>query len=257
MAREILKKVVVINKKEGETPLEGILRFKRGHPKYRNLPMTYAGRLDPMAEGVLLLLVGEECKKKGKYQELPKTYEIEVLFGAKTDTYDVLGETKGQKSDIKNEIQKLELQKILKTFVGKFRQEYPAFSSKAVGGQQLFILARSGKLPKKMPSRIVEIFSIKTGAIKKISAKKLLADIIKRISKVKGDFRQKNIVKKWKNFLAKKNGREKKVFSLLSLKVSCGSGTYMRSLAHKLGDKIKIPALAYRIKRTRVGKYKI
>jgi len=54
-------------------------------------PLTYAGRLDPMAEGVLIILVGDECKKKQKYLGLDKEYEIEVLFGLETDTQDILG----------------------------------------------------------------------------------------------------------------------------------------------------------------------
>ena len=58
-----MKKILKLYKKEGETPLEAIERFRRKNPEYRNEKMTYAGRLDPMAEGVLLVLAGNECKK--------------------------------------------------------------------------------------------------------------------------------------------------------------------------------------------------
>ena len=56
----------VINyyKKYGQTPLEAIREIKQNNADLRNLAMTYAGRLDPLAEGVLLILVGEECNKK-------------------------------------------------------------------------------------------------------------------------------------------------------------------------------------------------
>ena len=53
--------------------------------------MTYAGRLDPMASGVLLVLAGEETKNKDKYLGLDKEYDFEILFGFATDTYDILG----------------------------------------------------------------------------------------------------------------------------------------------------------------------
>ncbi|MEY2671815.1 MAG: tRNA pseudouridine synthase tRNA pseudouridine55 synthase, partial [Candidatus Parcubacteria bacterium] len=51
------------------------------HPEWKNLPMTYAGRLDPVAEGLLLVLVGDDCKEKDKYLDLNKEYELSILFG--------------------------------------------------------------------------------------------------------------------------------------------------------------------------------
>ena len=72
-------------KEKGETPLECIER----HQLHR--PYTYAGRLDPMAEGVLLVLEGEECKDRERYLSKDKTYEYECIVGIKTDTSDALG----------------------------------------------------------------------------------------------------------------------------------------------------------------------
>lgn len=80
-------------KKVGETPLECLGRWVKQNPKYENMKMTYAGRLDPMAEGELLVLVGEECYEKEKYLGLDKEYEFDILFGFGTDTYDILGLT--------------------------------------------------------------------------------------------------------------------------------------------------------------------
>jgi len=52
---------------------------------------AYAGRLDPMAHGVLVLLVGEENKKREKYEKFVKEYLFQCIFGVATDTYDILG----------------------------------------------------------------------------------------------------------------------------------------------------------------------
>ena len=49
------------------------------------------GRLDPLAEGVLLILIGDECKNKEKYLGLDKEYEVAIIFGISTDTGDALG----------------------------------------------------------------------------------------------------------------------------------------------------------------------
>ena len=58
--------IILINKKEGETPLEALQYFRSRNKIYKEAKMTYAGRLDPMAKGLLLVLVGEETKKKAR-----------------------------------------------------------------------------------------------------------------------------------------------------------------------------------------------
>ena len=71
----MLEKVINIYKPQGWTPLRTIVELKKLNKKYKDATISYAGRLDPMAEGVLLLLVGEENKKRKKYQDLTKVYE--------------------------------------------------------------------------------------------------------------------------------------------------------------------------------------
>ena len=68
--QKILKPFILLNKAIGETPLELILKFKRKNPEYENEKIAYAGRLDPMADGLLLLLLGEENKKRKSYEDL-------------------------------------------------------------------------------------------------------------------------------------------------------------------------------------------
>ncbi len=71
-----LNKILVLNKKEGETPLEALEIFRKKNKEYMGVKMTYAGRLDPMASGLLLILAGEEAKNKEKYLILGKEYEF-------------------------------------------------------------------------------------------------------------------------------------------------------------------------------------
>jgi tRNA pseudouridine55 synthase len=240
--------VLILNKKRGETPLGCLNRFKKDNPKYENDKMTYAGRLDPLASGLLLVLVGEECKNKDKYLGLDKEYEVDVLFGFSTDTYDVLGlvkDTSSQSiSDIKN---------ILPTFVGKFSQKYPAFSSKTVGGEPLFALTKSGGISEEeIPTKDVEIKNIELINEKTISKSDLDFFIKDSVALVSGDFRQGEIIESWNKTL---NNIKQEQFKIISIKVSCTSGTYMRSLANEIGIKIGIPALALNIRRNRVGEY--
>ena len=83
--------IILINKPISLTPLQAIRRLQSLHPELEGEKIGYAGRLDPMAEGLLLLLVSDENKKRKEYERLPKTYEFEVLLGIETDSYDVLG----------------------------------------------------------------------------------------------------------------------------------------------------------------------
>jgi len=215
-----------------------------------------------MAEGVLLVLTGDECKKKEEYLGLDKEYEVEVLFGFSTDTYDILG--KLQKIDANIQMHtddKTLILNILKTFVGKFEQEYPPYSSKTVNGSSLHAIARSGESIEKMPTKEVEIFSIKYLGNRELFAKKLLSVIKERIVMVNGDFRQEETLNLWKNVLEKSHNNpppySRAGFQIVKIKVSCSSGTYMRSLAHNIGKKLSMPALAFSIVRTSVGVFKI
>ena len=86
-----MKCILNIYKKTGETPLETINRLRADKPEYQNAKITYAGRLDPLAKGALILLAGDAVYEKEKYLKLDKEYEAEILFGFETDTYDILG----------------------------------------------------------------------------------------------------------------------------------------------------------------------
>jgi len=89
----MLDNVVSVYKKYGETPLECLKKLKNRPLK---VPMTYAGRLDPAAEGLIITLFGDQCHKKDEYTSLPKEYTLQILFGFSTDTYDLLGLVKEQ-----------------------------------------------------------------------------------------------------------------------------------------------------------------
>jgi tRNA pseudouridine55 synthase len=216
--------------------------------------MTYAGRLDPMASGMLLILASEETKNKDKYLAQEKEYNFQVLFGFSTDTYDILGKVIFSKNNIlsKKDLEE-KIKNNLKSFIGKSVQKYPIYSSKTVKGKPLFTYARSGE-EVEIPKKEIIIKKLELEKIFKIDNKKLLKNIEKRIKRVKGDFRQEEIMKIWVKRL---HFSEKQSFYIANLKIKCSSGTYVRTIADSLGTNIGIPALAFSIKRTKVGKYKL
>ncbi len=64
--------MILLNKKLGETPYQALERLRASRSDLADVALSYAGRLDPMAEGLLIILVGEECKQKGRCLGLGK-----------------------------------------------------------------------------------------------------------------------------------------------------------------------------------------
>lgn len=247
LGQSSLQPVVTLYKKEGETPLQCLDRFRLESPEYGDAVLSYVGRLDPMAEGVLVVVVGEENKNREKYLGLDKVYEVDVLFGVETDTGDVLGKVQcptlhtDTMSDIVSTI---------KSFVGPFTQKYPDYSSKPVKGKPLFWWAREGRLDEiEIPEKTSEIYDITLLKQYSLSGKEILKQVEERIEKVSGDFRQQEIVDAWKKSFS---SRFEENFLLITIKVSCSSGTYMRTLSEEIAKKLGTTAIAWRIKRTEI-----
>ncbi len=257
-----MTKTATIYKQIGETPLETLEKFRQkmivedpdNKEVWKNTPMTYAGRLDPMAEGLLLILIGDECKNKEKYLGLDKEYEVEIVFGISTDTYDSLGLATATKKP--TALKELILPDLTR-YVGRFTQAYPPFSSKTIGGKQLHELSQESNLPDRMPTKEVEIYSIEyidskyfsqsQKVMGQIKYTELISRIQNMINLVHGDFRQKDILKGWAQM---PNLDE---LPTIRIRVNCSSGTYMRSLAHKIGQDLGVGAFAVSIRRTRIG----
>jgi tRNA pseudouridine55 synthase len=247
-----MAEVIKLYKKVGETPLECLIRFRQDHPQYKDSNMTYLGRLDPMAEGLLLVLVGDTRGKK-QYLDLDKTYEFEILWGFDTDTYDVLGVPDKQSVAGKKIIDRLPT--ALRKIKDKKTQSYPPYSSRTVSGRSLFSWAREGKIDQiEVPTRSIKIFSLEHIHTRLISGEEVLKNIEARVVLVQGDFRQKEILKAWQDLLSDRLAEK---FLISSLMADVSSGTYIRSLAHEMGKMLGGSALAYSIRRTRVGEYRL
>ena len=242
-----MKSVINLYKPVGLTPLQTIEKFKQKHLEYKNKKMSYPGRLDPMAQGVLILLVGDENKKMKSYMGLDKEYRAKILFGFSSDTYDILGLATYKKSNLEER----EIKKQIKQFKGKYLQKLPPYSSYKIKGKSLFYYARNSRLDEiKIPEKRVVIKDVKVNSVYEISSRRLLKEIKAKIGKLKGDFRQEEILRKWKGLLNNSDN-----YFVLDVTISCSSGTYIRAIANDLGESLNVGALLLDLKRTRVGKY--
>lgn len=233
------------------TPLQIVHALRKNLAVEKNVKIGYAGRLDPLASGVLLLMVGDECKNRDSIQGLTKSYQFSILFGIRTDSLDPLGKIVRENFDYSIDSQ--ELDKVLYQFTGNIELKYPLYSSFAIDGVPMHKLARAGVLQTEdRPSKIVEIKSIKLLDLKLISISILSKKFIEEIKNVNGHFDQKNVITWWKSY--SNNNQEVQV---ATIEVEASSGTYVRSLAELIGDMLKIPTIAYDIERHKVGNFNI
>lgn len=242
--------VLSVYKPVGLTPLEALNTLRISRPELQNEVLAYAGRLDPMAEGLILVLVGDECKKRDVYQMLPKSYEVTIVFGITTDTYDPLG-IPTHISQVSLDTVTIHLDSVLSKHVGTHKQQYPPYSSARVQGKPLFHWARTGKLHTiTIPEKKIELTTIKKLSEGTLPASELLLQIQQKIHLVTGDFRQQEILNQWNDQLPKYSS-----FPFVTIQVDSSHGAYMRSLAHDIGAQLGVGAIAFHIKRLSVGEY--
>lgn len=253
-----MRRYAVIDKPIGQTPLQAMEEYRASDASLLRVPLTYAGRLDPMAQGKLLVLLGDECKKRDAYAGLDKEYIFEVLLGFKSDTGDVLGlPVAGTNADVSERA----IEAAARSLTGKHTFPYPAFSSKTVAGKPLFQYALEGTLDSiEMPTTDVRVYSLRYVDKITLSRARLIECILEKIERLKtedgremlgGDFRKEDICKRWWSLQEQKYGS----FTILRFKATVSSGTYIRTLGPLLARKLGSDGLAYSIERTKIGRY--
>lgn len=122
----------------------------------KRFPVGHTGTLDPMATGLLVLLLGTYTKQAPGLTKLDKTYQVTMKLGETSTTGDIEGDIAAV-SDAKPTVQ--ELQSAFDKFTGDIMQTPPAFSAIKIDGQRAYKLAREGKAPelKPRPARINNI----------------------------------------------------------------------------------------------------
>jgi tRNA pseudouridine55 synthase len=169
----------------------------------------HLGTLDPLATGVLVLLLGRATRFAQFYAARRKRYDSTFRFGFATDTYDADGAPGGP--DTVPQLDRAELEKLAMRLTGRFPQMPPAFSAKKIHGRPAHELARKHE-PVELKAVEIEVFEF-------------------RLLEING--------------------------ALARFTVECGSGTYIRSLAHEMGAQLGTGAHLSAIVRTAVGEFAI
>lgn len=191
----------------------------------------HTGTLDPLATGLLILLIGKKYTKlQPTYLKKDKEYICTARLGLQTDTYDIDGETLLSADWEKvSAITKSKLEKLIPQFIGNIEQTVPLFSAVKKDGKKLYQLARKAQ----------------TNIAVKAEVLKLLENLPKRNINIYTlellDFQKDSVLKE----------------ITFTFKVFCSSGTYVRSIAHDIGKILGVGATVITLRRTKIGSFSL
>lgn len=246
--------IYTIYKPAGYTPLQALDTLRTEAGIAEKTPLTYAGRLDPMAEGLLLVLAGEAVHRKGEFLKLDKTYVVTALLGVETDSFDLLGMPRQIIPHLASpNIGEEQIQQVLQSYFGEISLPLPLYSSPPVGGKPLFQHAQQNSMrAQDTPARTTTIYNCALDALNTVSSDALRDYLHTTINSINGEFRQADTLKAWGCLLTAQPSLQTVTFT-----VHCSSGTYVRSLVQDLGVRLGTGACVYKLVRIRVGPYTI
>lgn len=209
----MLNGVINVYKEQGFTSHDVVAKL-RGICKQKKIGHT--GTLDPMAEGVLPVCLGNATKLCDLLTDKRKEYVAELLLGKKTDTQDVTGNVLFEKElsitedgECVNGISCSEIRKVMEGFIGKGEQIPPMYSALKVNGQKLYDLARAGIEVERKP-RPIEIYELN------------ILDIS---------------------------------LPVIKFRVVCSKGTYVRTICEDIGEKLGLYGTMKSLLRTKVERF--
>lgn len=206
---------------------------------------THTGTLDPMAEGVVVVLTGDDRYAKGLL-DWEKEYRFSILWGMATDSLDQLGLVVSVPEAL---LDQGALTHTINIFPQTYEQTVPAFSALRWQGKSGFELARE-KIEVPLKTRRVQLSRISFLGSDELSSEQLLDMHVANVSHITGDLRQQEILESWKRTVPHNT-----TFLITHHLVTTSPGTYIRQLVHDLAVMLEMPATTWSITRERNGPY--
>lgn len=150
--------IILVDKPAGMTSFGVVARVRRvlSQRAGKKVKVGHTGTLDPFATGLMILVVGKECRNAEHYSKLDKTYEATFELGQTSST----GDPEGELTPVSDRRPtKSDIEQALIAFTGEIEQRPPAFSAIKINGQRAYKLARKGE-EVEIPKRMVTIHSL-------------------------------------------------------------------------------------------------
>lgn len=150
--------ILLIDKPANMTSFGVVARIRRvlTQQQGKKVKVGHTGTLDPFATGLMIIVVGKECKNAGQYSKLDKVYEATIHLGQTSTT----GDPEGEVTDVSDTIPaQNEIEKSLKKFTGEITQRPPIYSAIKINGERAYKLAREG-VKVEIPERNVTVHSL-------------------------------------------------------------------------------------------------
>jgi tRNA pseudouridine(55) synthase len=209
--------------------------------------VSYIGRLDPLASGIIIYLEGDELKDRDKYMNMDKTYKFNLVIGMTTDTGDCLGMIQNIQSV--NTINISILIEIFREFIGEYEQRYPIYSAYQIHKnglkKPLWYFAKNGiELEEsEIPKHVIKIYNLEQDAKPMFSIRDMNY-FTEQVGLIPDglELRKEEVIAQYNEY-----GKIRLIGIPMLAKVS--SGTYIRQLCADIGDKLGIPCIADKIER--------
>jgi len=143
----VFEGILLVDKPVGITSHDIVDRLRR---KLKMKKIGHAGTLDPLATGLMIMLIGKATKVSQFLISLDKSYDGEFLLGVETDSQDADGEVVAEKP-VTDDIDQEKVEEEMRTFLGDQYQTPPMFSAKKIDGVPLYKMARKGKTVEREP----------------------------------------------------------------------------------------------------------
>lgn len=149
--------ILLIDKPAGMSSFGVVARIRRVLTNRANkkVKVGHTGTLDPFATGLMILVVGKECKNAGNYSKLDKIYEATFRLGQTSST----GDPEGEITEVsERQPTREEIERAVSQFTGDIMQRPPIFSALKINGERAYKLARKGEVVD-IPERKVTVHS--------------------------------------------------------------------------------------------------
>jgi len=213
--------VLIIDKPAGITSHDVVARARKIIGERR---VGHTGTLDPFATGVLVLLAGRATRIAQFLSAAEKEYEAVIRFGYSTDTGDITGARRERAADAKPQspqsLRREEIESAMTSLRGEIEQLPPMYSAKKIAGRKLYEHARRGEEIERQP------LSVTINEFEMVMPEHSLS------ANDDGEFD-------------------------IRVRVVCSAGTYIRTLAEDLGEKLGVGAHLVQLRRTRAGRFRL